>query len=342
MDHVAQITDSLGRISAGENLSQAETTEALDAVMTGRVPQEQIALLLTALRAKGETVDEIAGAAQSLRKHMTPIRSNRPVIVDTCGTGGVGSKLFNISTAAALVTAAAGVPVAKHGNRALTSRTGSADVLAALGVNISADIATVERCLEDLGICFCFAVLVHPAMKQVAEVRRRLGVPTIFNLLGPLCNPAGAPFQLLGVGRPELRTTLAQVLAKLGTRRSVVVSGAGNLGEVTVAGATQATEVTADGKLAEHQWAAADFKLLEAQSLASLEVENAKQSAAVVHRVFSSEPGPARDIVVANAAAAIWIAGKAATLAEGATLAQEAIDTRAAVKLLDRLIGYTV
>ena len=184
------ITAALGRLSAGENLSQSETTAVFDAVMEGKLPEEQIAVLLTALRAKGEAVEEIAGAAVSMRKHMTHIRTRHRAVIDTCGTGGVASKLFNISTAAALVTAAAGVPVAKHGNRAVTSRTGSADVLAALGVNIAADIRCIERCLDELGICFAFAPLMHPAMKEVAEVRRRLGVPTIFNLLGPLCNPA--------------------------------------------------------------------------------------------------------------------------------------------------------
>src|SRR5262245_21614903 len=224
-------TDTLGRLSAGENLTQDEMTAAMDAVMDGRIADEQIGLFLTALSAKGETVEEIAGAARSLRKHMTPIRTRHAVVVDTCGTGGVGSKLFNISTAAALVTAAAGVPVAKHGNRAVTSRTGSADVLSALGVNIAAESSCVERCLDDLGICFCFAPLAHPSMKRVADVRRRLGRPTIFNLLGPLCNPAAAPYQLLGVGRPELRQTIAKALAILGTRRSVVVSGQSGLGE---------------------------------------------------------------------------------------------------------------
>ena len=173
--------------------------------MLGLCSDAEIGLFLSGLRLKGETVQEIAGAASALRRHMTPIRSRREGIIDTCGTGGDGSRTFNISTAAAIVTAAAGVPVAKHGNRRVTSTCGSADVLAVLGVNIEADVATVEACLEELGICFCFAPLLHGAMKNVAHVRRQLGTPTIFNLLGPLSNPAHAPFQLLGVGRPELR-----------------------------------------------------------------------------------------------------------------------------------------
>ena len=184
---------------------------------------------------------------------MTPIRSRHALLVDTCGTGGTGSKLFNVSTTAALVTAAAGVPVAKHGNRAVTSRTGSADVLAALGVNVMADVASVERCLDELGICFCFAPLMHPSMKRVAEVRKRLGVPTIFNLLGPLCNPAVAPFQLLGVGRGELRNTMASALALLGTKHAAVVSGDGGLGEVSISGKTSVTEITGDWRTARNR-----------------------------------------------------------------------------------------
>ena len=214
----AMIAAALDRLSASENLSFSEMSDVIDLVMRGEVPDDQIAALLTALRIKGETVEEIAGAAAALRRHMRRIASGRTGLLDTCGTGGDGSRTFNISTAAALVVAAAGVPVAKHGNRAASSRSGSADVLAALGVNVDADLPRVERCLDELGICFCFAPLFHPAMKQVGEVRKRLGVPTIFNLLGPLSNPAGATFQLLGVGKPHLRTTLAGGAAAAGNR----------------------------------------------------------------------------------------------------------------------------
>ncbi len=335
------ITDALGRLAAGENLSQPEATAIFDAVMDGAVPEEQIALLLTALRIKGETVEEIAGAAVSLRKHMTPIRTRHRTVIDTCGTGGVASKLFNISTTAALVTAAAGVSVAKHGNRAVTSRTGSADVLAALGVNIAADVACVERCLDELGICFCFARLMHPSMKRVAEVRQRLGVPTIFNLLGPLCNPAGAPFQLLGVGRADLRRTIAEALARLGTQHSIVVSGDDQLGEVTIAGATQVCEIAADGSITEHCWTAADFGLAEAESLEPLIVENSGQSAVLIQRLLAGESGAARDIVLANAAAALWVAGKASSLVDGLQQARQAIDSGAARELLARLVKMT-
>jgi anthranilate phosphoribosyltransferase len=333
-------TPLLGRLAAGENLSPAETTAAIDAIMDGRIADEQIALFLTALRTKGETVDELVGAAISLRNHMVRIRTGRPNVIDTCGTGGVGSKLFNISTAAALVTAAAGVPVAKHGNRAVTSRTGSADVLAALGVNIQAEINCVERCLDELGICFCFAPVAHPSMKRVAEVRRQLGFPTIFNLLGPLCNPAGAPFQLLGVGRDELRKTMARALAMLGTRRSAVVSGEGGLGEVTTVGETRVTEVAGE-QMIEHRWTAVDIGLAPAASAAPLEIENASQSAALIRSILDGRPGPARDMVVANSAAALWIAGESNDLASAARHAQQAIDGGAALELLNRLVEFT-
>ncbi|HTQ40252.1 MAG TPA: anthranilate phosphoribosyltransferase [Pirellulales bacterium] len=335
------LTETLGRLAAGENLSQSEATAVFDAVMEGHVPEEQIALLLTALRAKGETVDEIAGAAASLRKQMTPIRTRHSIVIDTCGTGGGGSKLFNISTAAALVTAATGTPVAKHGNRAVTSRTGSADVLAALGVNIAAEVTCVERCLNELGICFCFAPLVHPSMKRVAEVRRRLGMPTIFNLLGPLCNPAGAPFQLLGVGRPESRPVMAQALAKLGTKHAVVVSGGEGLGEVNIAGPTEATEVMADGSIREFQWIPSLFGLPTADSLDSLVVKNAEQSAEMIREVLAGKPGPARDIVIANSAAATWIAGSETTLQTAASRAKMIIDNGAASRTLANLVAMT-
>src|SRR5262245_39827887 len=217
--------------------------QVIDQLLLGTVPENEIAVLLTALRAKGETPDEIAGAARAMRRHMTPIRSTRSGLIDTCGTGGVGSELFNISTAAAIVAAAAGVPVAKHGNRSVTSKSGSSDVLAALGVNIDAPVEVVERCVSELGICFCFAPKLHPAMKHVAPVRKNLGFATIFNLLGPLCNPAGATRQLLGVGKRELHQTMAEVLVRLGIDRAVVVHGTDGVGEVSLSAPTEVIEV---------------------------------------------------------------------------------------------------
>lgn len=325
----------LGRVSSGENLSQAEMADAIDAIMQGRWSETDIALLLTALRAKGETVDEVAGAAQALRKHMAPIRSTRPNLIDTCGTGGDGSATFNISTAAAVVAAAAGASVAKHGNRRMTSRTGSADVLAELGVNIEADIRTVEACLDELGLAFCFAPLFHSAMRHVGEVRRKLGVPTIFNMLGPLSNPAGAPYQLLGVGRPALRPLLSQALAKLGTCRALVVCGDDGLDEVTLAATTHVSEAV-DGTIREFTWTPAEFGL-ELQPLDALKVDSPAESAAVIRNILAGERGPARDIVVLNAAAALWTVGLAETPVQAANRAATAIDSGAARELLAKL-----
>ncbi len=329
----------LGRLAAGENLALDEMSAAVDAIMQGRCSPGDIGLLLTGLRLKGETVEEAAGAALAMRRHMTPIRSSREGIVDTCGTGGDGSATFNISTAAALVTAAAGVPVAKHGNRRVTSRTGSADVLQQLGVNVEAGVGTVEKCLDELGICFCFAPLLHPAMKQVAEVRRQLGVPTIFNMLGPLTNPASAPFQMIGVGRPELRPLLAEALVLLGTRRAIVVRGDDGLDEVTLSGPTQVTE-SGQQPAREFTWHPEDFGLRRAD-MASLRVEGPEQSAAVIRGVLGGERGAARDITVLNAAAALWTAGKDESPRRCAELAAMAIDSGAAQELLARLARMT-
>ncbi|MBM4088187.1 MAG: anthranilate phosphoribosyltransferase [Planctomycetes bacterium] len=330
------IEQAYHRVAAGQDLAMEDMTELMDAVMQGQCDELLVGQLLTALHAKGETVEEVAGAATALRRHMTPIRSHHASLVDTCGTGGDGSGTFNISTAAALVTAAAGVPVAKHGNRGITSKSGSADVLAALGVNIEADNSTVERCLNEVGICFCFAPLLHPSMKHVAALRRKLGTPTIFNLLGPLCNPASARYQLLGVGREPLRRRLVDALRVLGTERSAVVRGADGLDEITLSGPTDVSIVR--GHAVEHTtWRPQDFNVREA-SLESLTVDGPSQSAAIIVRVLAGEIGPARDIVVVNAAAALWVAGHATALDEAAGKAATAIDDGRAKTVLARLV----
>jgi anthranilate phosphoribosyltransferase len=326
------ITPFLGRMAAGYDLSQDEMTEVIDLVMSGQVPENEIAVLLTVVRAKGESPEEIAGAAVAMRRHMTPIRSRRTGLVDTCGTGGIGSDLFNISTAAAIVTAATGVPVAKHGNRSITSKSGSADVLKVLGVNVDASPEVVERCLDELGICFCFAPKLHPAMKHVAPVRKKLGIPTIFNLLGPLCNPAGAPFQLLGVGKRELHETMARVLARLGTEHAVVVHGMDGLGEVSLAAPTEVIEVRGDS-LARFTWQLEDFGL-EASDHDSLRVSGPEESAKLIRRVFDGELGAPRDIVVLNAAAALWAANVDPSPRICAQHAARAIDRGSAAELL--------
>lgn len=303
--------------------------------MRGEWAEAQIEQLLLGLRAKGETAEEIAGAASAMRRHMTPIRHSHSRLIDTCGTGGSGSDKFNISTAAALVIAAAGIPVAKHGNRAASSRSGSADVLAELGVNVQAAVPVVERCLQELGICFCFAPLMHGAMKHVMPVRKKLGVRTIFNLLGPLCNPASAPWQVVGVPRDELRPLIAGALHRLGTKRSAVIWGSDGVDEATLGGATLATEVAA-GELREHRWQPEDAGLSRA-SLEGLRVDGPAASAAIIRRVLAGEKGAARDIVLLNAAAALWVAGEVADLRAGAELAAKTIDAGAPRELLSRL-----
>lgn len=327
------------RVKRGENLTMEEMAETIGLIMDGACAEGDIADLLVGLHEKGETVAEVAGAADAMRRHMTPIRTERSNIIDVVGTGGDGSGTFNISTAAALVTAAAGQPVAKHGNRRFTSKSGSADVLAELGVNIEADVPLVESCLEELGICFCFAPLLHQAMKHVGPVRKKLSTPTIFNILGPLANPARAPYQLLGVGKPHLRPLLSEALALLGTRRVLVVYGTDGLDEVTVGAQTDVTEANA-GNLKEFSWAPADFGLSTSPRDTML-VETPAESAALIRRILAGEQGPPRDVVVANAAAALWTANESEPLLQCVERVAEAIDSGAAAELLARLAERT-
>ena len=325
----------LGQVAGGEDLSLDEMSSAIDSIMRGKWSDAQIGLLLTGLAAKGETVDEVAGAALAMRRHMTPIRSRHKQLLDTCGTGGGNSSMFNVSTTAAIVAAAAGVPVAKHGNRSITSRSGSADVLAELGVNINATVPQVEACLDELGICFCFAPLMHPSMKSVAAVRKSLGIRTIFNVLGPLVNPAQATHQLLGAGRPELRPLLAGAMARLGTVRTLVVSGEDGLGDVTLTGTTHVSEVT-PGASREFTWTPEDFGM-ERQSLASLSVDSPSASAAIIRQILDGVAGPARDLVILNATAGLIAFGKTDSPLAAAAEAAAAIDGGAAKTLLARL-----
>lgn len=332
-------TTLLGRLAAGEDLTAGEMTAAMGAIMSGDRPKGEIGLFLTSLAAKGETAEEVAGAARALRAHMTPIRSRYDRLLDTCGTGGGGSNLFNVSTTAALVIAATGVPVAKHGNRSITSRSGSADVLAELGVNIAATIPQVERCLDELGICFCFAPLMHPAMKHVAEVRKELGMRTIFNVLGPLANPAHASHQLLGAGRPELRPLLASALRMLDVERALVVSGEDGLGEATLTGRTFATDVSR-GEEHEVVYRPEDFGLA-VQSLDTARVDSPAASAAIVRGVLAGQAGAARDIVILNAACGLITVDQALEPTTAAKRAAESIDSGAAGELLLKLAALS-
>lgn len=323
------------QLRSGQDLTEAQTASAIDMMMAGNLEADIIRQFLVSLHEKGETVAEIAGAAAAMRQHMTPVRTKHTSFVDTCGTGGDGSGTFNISTAAALLTAAAGVPVAKHGNRKITSLTGSADVLSHLGVQIEASVDVVQRCLDEIGVGFCFAPLLHPAMRHVGPVRRSIDHPTIFNLLGPLSNPANAPFQLLGVGKPALRPILAGALHRLGIERAAVVTGEDGLDEVTLAGATLVSLVTPAG-VEETQWHPSDFGI-QVSSLDSLAANGPEESADMIRRIIDGEKGAPRDITVLNAAAAVWIAGVETTMADAAHRVETAIDSGAGKRVLERL-----
>ena len=333
------IDQAIQQVCAGNDLSLDQMTAVIDVTMQGKCSDEQIASLLRGLHEKGETVDELAGAAAAMRKHMKPIASDHPTAIDTCGTGGSGANTFNISTAAAIVAAAAGATVAKHGNRKSTSKSGSADVLAELGVNIECPLEIVAKCLDELQLCFCFAPLFHPSVRHVMSVRRSLPHPTVFNLLGPLCNPAGTQFQLLGAGRGETRQMLAQALARLGTKRSAVIHGRDGLGEVSCGEPTDVSMVV-DGQVSESVWNPVDFGI-QPSSTDGLKVETAAESAAVILEVLNGSPGSARDITIINAAGALWISEIEPDLKTAADRCRGAIDSGKAVDLLERLKSAT-
>lgn len=331
--------EAIKTAESGQDLPADQMRELIDTMLRGQADDASVGRLLLALRAKGEAVSELVGAVRAMRAHMTPIGHDLPVLVDTCGTGGDGSGTFNISTAAAVVVAAAGVPVAKHGNRRITSVTGSADVLGELGVEFDVPREVVERSLREAGICFCFAPRLHPAMKHVAQVRRSLGVPTLFNYLGPLCNPAGASVQVLGTGSPAIQRKLAESLAQLGMNRAAVVRGEDGLDEVTLSGATDVRLVEGQNVLPA-RWDVSDFGLAEARTDAML-AGSPGESACRIREILDGQPGPCRDITVANAAAALWIAGAVPDLRSGAEKAAAAIDSGAARQTLQKLAEVT-
>ena len=318
-----------------QDLTRQQMREAIGYLLSGIAQDDEIASFLGGLALKGETADELAGAAEAMRDSMVRIHTQRHPVVDTCGTGGDGSKTFNISTAAALALAASGVAVAKHGNRKITSSTGSADVLAELGVNLEAPPAVAEKCLNDLGICFCFAPFFHPAMKHVGKVRTQLGHPTIFNRLGPLSNPALADCQVLGVGAESLQDAMASTLQLLGTRRSLVVRGEDGVDEISIAGPTRVLEVTPT-KISEHHWEPADFGLATAIR-DDLFADSPATSAACIRECLSGRLGPKRDVVLINAAAGMWLTGKHADLKDCVGEIAEAIDTGRAGQLVQDL-----
>lgn len=330
----------------GQTLSRSEAAAALRAILAGEASDEEITSLLTAMARRGETVDELTGFAETLRALAVPVPltdDERSQLVDTCGTGGDGKGTFNISTAAALVAAAAGARVAKHGNRAVTSACGSADVLEALGVPVSLPVDLAAECLRQTGFTFLFAPLLHPSMKRVQPVRRALGFRTIFNLAGPLSNPAGAPAQVMGVFAADRIGLVAETMLALGVRRAFVVHGLDGLDELTLSGESAAAEVRRSnfvdqGKNIRHfQVQPADAGLSEASLDLLQGGATAAENAAILERTLLGETGPKRDVVLLNAAAALMVAGLAGDLREGVERAKAAIDSGAAKKTLESL-----
>jgi anthranilate phosphoribosyltransferase len=330
-------TTTLTALLEGRDLDGVRMCELMHGLLSGACGEAETAALLVALRMKGETAGELASAAAVLREYMVPFDAGRVDLLDTCGTGGDDSGTFNISTAAALVAAAAGVPVVKHGNRAISGRSGSADVLAALGVHLEGDVAGARRCLDAAGMAFCMAPRFHPALAPLGAVRRRLGVRTIFNCLGPLANPARAAHQLLGVGKADWLDKMAEALVRLGTRRALLVCGRDGLDEVSLSAPTLVRDVC-DGKVVCHEWTAADFGLTPCEPN-ELRVEGPEESAAVIRRVLAGEETPAARVVLANAAAALLAAGKVTDLKAGVARAAEAVADGRARQVLEKLVA---
>jgi anthranilate phosphoribosyltransferase len=334
------LTDFLARLLRREDLSRDEAFELLEALLDGEATDAQISGALVALAAKGETVDELTGMAEGLRSRAVRVISQHQCFIDTAGTGSSRAKTFNISTAAAFVIAGAGLPVAKHGNRAASSKSGSADLLTALGVNVSAIPLASEQALNEIGICFMFAPLFHGATARVAGIRRQLGIHTTFNLLGPLSNPAGAPRQIIGVWRKDLAEKLAQVLVGLGTERAWVVHGEDGLDEITLAGKTYVSEAQ-NGEVKTFEISPQDFGF-DVGVIQHLRGGDAEANAGIVSAVLTGERrDEARALVVMNAAAALFLGGAAADLREGAQRAAHAIDSGEARRKLELLIEAT-
>ena len=331
---------AIARVVDGGDLSPAEMTDVMRAIMTGGASDAQIAGFLIGLRMKGETVDEIAAAARVMRELATPVTvDDVEHLVDIVGTGGDGAHTFNISTASTFVLAAAGGRVAKHGNRSVSSSSGSADLLEAAGVNLQLDAEQVAECIERLGVGFLFAPLHHSAMKHAIGPRKEMGVRTLFNLLGPLTNPAGAPNLLLGVFDDRWVRPLAEVLRELGARHVLVVHAEAGLDEISIDGVTHACELN-DGRIECFDIRPEDFGIASAP-LDSLKVDSATDSLRMIERVFAGEPGPASDIVALNAGAAIHVAGLAASLADGVARAQQVIASGEAGRRLRQLAELT-
>ena len=343
------ITDAIRKVVDRKDLTSAEAEAVLEEIMTGQCTDSQIASLLTALRMKGETVEEVTGFARVMRSKATRVRprvvgasirgTEREALIDTCGTGGDASGSFNVSTATAFIVAGAGLRVAKHGNRSASSQCGSADVVEALGIKIDLAPERIGECIDEIGIGFLHAPLLHGAMKYVAPARRQMGIRTIFNMLGPLTNPAGADSQIIGVYAAHLTELLAQVLGELGSRRALVVHGSDGLDEISISGESKITELK-DGRVSTYSIRPEDFGF-ERASLKDIQGGDADQNAGIIRTLLNGESGPRRDIVLLNAAAALLAGSLATDLKEGIQLASRSIDSGAALEKLNRLIEFT-
>lgn len=335
-----KIQDAIKKVVTGVNLSKAEAEEVFSEIMTGNATDAQIAAFITALRMKGETVDEITGAASVMRDKATRITPAQPsFIVDTCGTGGDGSNTFNVSTATAFVAAGAGASVAKHGNRSVSSKCGSADVLEALGVKITISADRMKECLDSVGISFLFASSLHLAMKYAIGPRKEIGVRTIFNVLGPLTNPALAPAQLLGVFSADLTEKMAHVLLNMGTKKAYVVHGLDSLDEISISGPTQISEVS-DGKVTTYTISPQDYGIKPAP-IEAIKGGDASHNAQIIREILNGAQGAQRDIVILNAAFALAASGIAKTPNEGIEMAKESVDKGYALKKLEILATVT-
>jgi len=339
------IREAIGQVVVGQHLHEGEMTSVMREIMEGEASPAQIASFITALRMKGETLDEIVGAVRVMREKATRVESGvdtagSGVLVDTCGTGGDGSGTFNVSTASAFVVAGAGVPVAKHGNRAVSSHCGSADVLEALGVNLALSAGQIGRCIRQAGIGFLFAPALHGAMKHAIGPRREIGIRTIFNILGPMTNPAGANVQVLGVFSRELTETLARVLLRLGSRRALVVWGEGGYDELTVTGASFIADASAAGVVS-RTITPEELGLRRAAPDELRGGTSPVEAAGQLRDILAGAPGAKRDMVLLNSGAALMAAGRATDLAAGVALARQVVDRGAALERLEALVVLT-
>lgn len=344
------IIEAIKRAVEGKHLTRSEAESVMSQIMSGKATDAQIAAFLTALRMKCETVDELIGFAKVIREKASPVRSaaavaasfsgtDREMLVDTCGTGGDAAGTFNISTATAFVVAGAGIRVAKHGNRSVSSLCGSADVVEALGIRIDLPAEAVGRCIDEVGIGFLYAPLLHEAMRYVVLARREMKIRTVFNLLGPVCNPARATAQVLGVYEEELTEVMAQVLCELGTERAFVVHGSDGLDEITISGESKISEVR-NGEVRTYYTTPEDFGIARAP-ISAIQGGDARRNAEIIREILSGQPGTRTDVVLLNAAAGLVVGGKASGLRDGIELARESIRSGNALARLNRLIELT-